>query len=202
MEVNLGQWVHSIAIKPSEILDMLKQQKILPCDMEYFCSLLHLFVVSKERDLGIGITRRYLQIHTSLNKANRATSANMCLSLLEAAGTSKKEQARFRNNLRKDCRAVIWNGEVITCAFSPCLDFLLHGSMNAILHRALIAGEKFIETHLQPLAQFDNLGYRLDDCQKVILNDQVFQSEKLRIGLLVLADKNHPEFEMYNEYGV
>ena len=58
------------------------------------------------------------------------------------------------------------------------------------------------ETHLQPLAQFDNLGYRLDDCQKVILNDQVYQSEKLRIGLLVLADKNHPEFEMYNEYEV
>ena len=58
------------------------------------------------------------------------------------------------------------------------------------------------ETHLQPLAQFDNLGYRLDDFQKVILNDQVYQSEKMRIGLLVLADKNHPEFEMYNEYGV
>lgn len=173
MEVNVGTRVNSITIKPSEILDMLKQQKILPCDMEFFCSLLHLFVVSKERDLGIGITRRYLQIHTSLNKANRATSANMCLGLLEAAGTSKKEQARFRNNLRKDCRAVIWNGEVI-----------------------------LIETHLQPLAQFDNLGYRLDDCQKVILNDQVYQTEKLRIGLLVLADKNHPEFEMYNEYGV
>lgn len=190
MEVNVGTRVNSISIKPSEILDMLKQQKILPCDMEYFCSLL------------LGITRRYLQIHTSLNKANRATSANMCLGLLEAAGTSKKEQARFRNNLRKNCRAVIWNGEVITCAFAPCLDFLLHGSMNAILHRALIAGEKFIETHFQPLAQFDNLGYRLDDCQKVILNDQVYQSEKLRIGLLVLADKNHPEFEMYNEYGV
>lgn len=202
MEVNVGTLVNSISIKPREILDMLKEQRVLTCDMKYFCSLLHLFVVSKERELGIGITRRYLQIHTSLNKANRATSANMCLGLLEAAGASKKEQARFRNNLRKDCRAVIWNGKVITCAFSPWLDFLLHGSMNAILHRALVAGEKFIEKHLQPLAQFDNLGYRLDDCQKVILNDQVFQSEKLRIGLLVLADKNHPEFEMYNEYEV
>ena len=68
MEVNVGTRVNSITIKPSEILDMLKQQKILPCDVEYFCSLLHLFVVSKERDLGIGITRRYLQIHTSLNQ--------------------------------------------------------------------------------------------------------------------------------------
>lgn len=67
---------------------------------------------------------------------------------------------------------------------------------------ALKGGEDVNETQLQPLPQFDNLGYRLDDCQKVILNDQVFQSEKLRIGLLVLADKNNPEFEMYNEYGV
>ena len=66
----------------------------------------------------------------------------------------------------------------------------------------LYDGEDVKNKSLQPLAQFDNLGYRLDDCQKVILNDQVYQSEKLRIGLLVLADKNHPEFEMYNEYGV
>lgn len=202
MEVNLGQWVHSISIKPSEILDMLKQQKILTCDMEFFCSLLHLFVVSKEREIGVGLTRRYLPITTSLNKANRVTSANMCLSLLEAAGTSKKEQARFRGNLRADCRAVISNGEVISCAFSPCLDFLLHGQMDAILHRALIAGENFIETQLQPLAQFDNLGYRLDDCEKKILNDEASLSEKMRIGLLVLANKNNPEFEIYNEYGV
>lgn len=41
MEVNLGNNVHSIAIKPSEILDMLKEQKILTGDMEFFCSLLH-----------------------------------------------------------------------------------------------------------------------------------------------------------------
>lgn len=202
MEVNLGNKVHSIAIKPSEILDMLKEQKILTCDMEFFCSLLHLFVVSKEREIGVGVTRRYLQITTSLNKANRITSSNMCLSLLEAAGTSKKEQARFRSNLRSDCRAVIRNGEVVSCVSSPCLDFLLHGDMNAILHRAFMAGQNFIETHLQPLAQFDDLGYRLDDCEKTILNDAVSPSERMRIGLLVLADKNNPEFQMYNEYGV
>jgi len=66
----------------------------------------------------------------------------------------------------------------------------------------LRGGEDVNETQLQPLPQFDNLGYRLDDCQKVNLNDQVCESEKMRIGLLVLADKNNPEFEMYNEYGV
>jgi hypothetical protein len=66
----------------------------------------------------------------------------------------------------------------------------------------LQGGEDVNETHLQPLAQFDDLGYRLDDCEKTILNDAVSPSDQMRIGLLVLADKNHPEFEMYNEYGV
>ncbi len=64
----------------------------------------------------------------------------------------------------------------------------------------LRGGEDVNETHLKPLPQFDNLGYRLDDCQKVNLNDQVCESEKMRIGLLVLADKNNPEFQMFNEY--
>ena len=178
MHVEQTDGILTVKIAPKEILQMLESRRIRIQDVELLCSLIYQIGVAKRQKKSFAaITSRYQRM-LAFDRLVKADSINMCLQLVEHAGISKKGLGAVHITIRRFSGAIIKNGiasdvknDIIWLTWLP---FIRHCS--GLVDRANRVGREFIK----------RIGAEA--------NTWAATESVLRIGLLILAGNNDPEF--------
>lgn len=178
MHVEQTDGILTVKIAPNEILQMLESQRIGIQDVELLCSLIYQIGVAKKQKKSFAAITSQDRRMMAFKRLIKVDSINMCLKLVEHAGISKKGLGAVRSTVRKFSGASIKNGvasnvqdDIIWLTWLP---YIKHCS--GLADRAIRAGTEFIK----------RIG--------VERNTWATTESVLRIGLLVLARANDPEF--------
>lgn len=179
-----GEFVR-VRISPEYILQQFISGRLALQDLRYICLTIGQLAHARIRKRSITQFQDTIFKWQFFDIIDTTSSAKLCIDLLNAAGISKKGAASVRTMLRDQFSATFSDGEVINVPEAPSLSGFLKSNqyVSGLNSRAVAAGTEFINTH------FGNAA----DCNWDTI---------VRIGLLVLARTNDPEFMLELEFGL